>query len=884
MAAIQALQQWCKQQCEGYREVSITNMTTSFRDGLAFCAILHRHRPDLIDFNSLSKENVFENNQLAFQVAETELGIPALLDAEDMVALKVPDRLSVLTYVSQYYNYFHGRSPIGGVSGIKRPPSKPSEEPTGKKVLSEPVAPAPAKPSRVHPSPEPKTDSALQGRSLVKENPPATARRVLEESSNTRNSSCAICGSHVHLVQRLLMDGKLYHRNCFRCKQCSSTLQSGKYKTGTDPGTFICNRHEQPTHPQNSLSVSSRGVPGDDKPTGTTPAARNDLKGLASKVPTQETVKTSQALGNSSAVQAAACVPFNPGNKKSSSVSASAGSRWLGLPGNKSDPHEASPSLSHWTASSAKTQQAREKFFQAGSWSSGLSTNKTEPVKNQGTLLNPPWVAGRASCSGALASGTSSGTSEKDKARSVLMHALPGSQPSTHQPGGYSSAWPSSLASSTSKPSSATSGFQPLERKSVSPVRPSRLTSVPTTTEDPRRAPLGRLPVVERSPKDPGCQVGVGTTTQNRVKDQPISRPADFGHKLDVKVSKAGVGSVTEEKSETPADWRSRLKPVADRRATCNWMENISLSSQTRDGCTGIGVSSSSDARTAQKTSDVHKVAIDITLSPAQNEKKPTPSVTSPANPETASLTDQPPKRKLLVPHQDISSGWQKAKQQWEDLPATQRPEGLSPTKKTIAPVKPSPPRAFQKYPTSQVGSPSKLHPDYIPEEEIQKEVRQIEKDLDKLELKGVDMEKQLRNCEGDDTEDVLMVEWFKLIHEKQLLLRRESELMHKMNQQKLEAKQWDIESELRNLMSKSDFSKTPRERAREEELLKLYVATVDDRNKIVEDLDEDRIRELEEDEMLAAMIQKLDVPRNPQESEKKKMKFGLFKLLKTKN
>ncbi|XP_067316686.1 MICAL-like protein 2 [Anolis sagrei] len=834
MAAIQALQQWCKQQCQGYKDVNITNMTTSFRDGLAFCAILHRHRPDLINFSSLRKENVYENNELAFKVAETELGIPALLDAEDMVALKVPDRLSILTYVSQYYNYFHGRSPIGGMAGVKRSPSNASEEPAGKKVISEPEKPAPAKPSPVYMPPEPKTNPALKG----KENAPVEARqRILAENTSLRNSNCTICGGHVHLVQRLLMDGKLYHRSCFRCKQCSSTLKPGNFKAGKDPGTFICNGHEQPNL-HHASPVNQRTLIGENKTTGLLPTSGSRLKGFESKMPEPETPKPSQAPQRLDALKAPGKESADLRNHKSGSVASNPNSRWSDLnTGNKSGRSEisvASPVPSHWTPTAAKTQQAREKFFQA----SAPSADKKEPTKSQGTPLNSSQVAGKTAFS---QPGSNAGNNEKERARNILMNVLPAPPTSTNK-------LPNLSTSGKSPPSP----LQHLETKNVPTSEISKPVGRLSATEKPQTDPLGTSPVSNSSARNPGNRAEIGSATQNSFKVQYNGPKADSGHKADFKATKVGGMTAVEEKSESPAEWRSRLKPVANK------------------------ISDRRDARPVPKPAEIHKTVVNVSVRPMPEDQKP---VIPPAIQETAPSPNSLPKKKLLVPQVDLSSGWQKTKQPWDGPQTNQKLEVPGPPKVAVAPVRPSSPKISQKPPNKQVVSPSKRHPDYIPEEKIQTEVRQIEKQLDQLELQGVDLEKQLRGCEGDEREDALMVEWFKLIHEKQLLLRRESELMHKMNQQKLEEKQWDIETELRTLMSKSDFVKTSKERKREEELLKLYVETVNDRNKIVEDLDEDRLREQEEDEVLAAMIQRLDGPRNTQESEKKKPKFGLFKL-----
>ncbi|KAJ8348186.1 hypothetical protein SKAU_G00267750 [Synaphobranchus kaupii] len=104
-SAKDALLLWCQMKTAGYQNVNVHNFTTSWRDGLAFNAIVHKHRPDLIEFDTLKRSNAHYNLQNAFNVAEKELGLTKLLDPED-VNVDQPDEKSIITYVATYYHYF----------------------------------------------------------------------------------------------------------------------------------------------------------------------------------------------------------------------------------------------------------------------------------------------------------------------------------------------------------------------------------------------------------------------------------------------------------------------------------------------------------------------------------------------------------------------------------------------------------------------------------------------------------------------------------------------------------------------------------------------------------------------------------------------------------
>lgn len=108
LTAKEGLLLWCQRKTAPYKNVNVQNFHLSFKDGLAFCALIHRHRPELIDYNKLTKDNPIENLNTAFDVAEQHLDIPRMLDPEDMVNSAKPDERSVMTYVSAYYHAFSG--------------------------------------------------------------------------------------------------------------------------------------------------------------------------------------------------------------------------------------------------------------------------------------------------------------------------------------------------------------------------------------------------------------------------------------------------------------------------------------------------------------------------------------------------------------------------------------------------------------------------------------------------------------------------------------------------------------------------------------------------------------------------------------------------------
>ncbi|XP_030278243.1 MICAL-like protein 2 isoform X2 [Sparus aurata] len=782
MSAVKALQQWCRLRCEGYRDVSITNMTTSFRDGMAFCALIHIHRPDLIDFDSLKKENVYDNNKLAFKVAEEELGIPALLDAEDMVALRVPDRLSILTYVSQYYNYFHGRNPIGGMAGIKRPAEEPTGEPPGKK--NQPVTAKvfpPSKPARenspppssniTRPAPSPKQSRNVKQDVLVEKS----------KQTGTLSSKCASCDKHVHLVQRQLLDGKLYHRSC--AKSLSPTNTSAPFRdlpTNTPALKFTPPPDATKTNTSTSTSTPSRLGPA-------------WLTAKPSTTPSFSSTFSTPSRPASSLSSAAKDTPTSLASKPTPSRFATESTFTTTTTSVTPRPTPAPRS----STTAAKTQQSKLNFFQSDNTANNEDKKTTTAYigVNKGTNVGnkvQQATAGQAVTVLVNVGGR--------KEASVSLNT--GGDPGKVGDGGKSKASAAAFISKKLTEENNNNSSKP-SWTNVALKKTDKLSVVETPKKEPEVV-RGRV----KLRVDSSLLADLHSPDTRKSSPSPSSRSGLRARTPERGATKPGTASpnTSASEKESPSDWRLKLKPVSK---------------------------------------DANPPSIYRPAAPAQSSPKPWAN--GAGKPQTSELSVGP------SPSPGLHSS-------------------------SIS-VTPPAPKGFlngQGDPTES--KVPKTKPDYIHKDEIMKELQDIEDNLNELEKRGVELEMRLRSCEdeGEDDSlmDELMVEWFNLIRNKQVAMRRESELVYIGRTQDLEEQQPSVEQELRRLMDKPDHLKTSRDRKREEELMAKLVEIVNDRNAIVDGLDEDRLREEEEDEELNKMMKTFSIKK-----DKPKKKSPMSKL-----
>ncbi|XP_025111660.1 MICAL-like protein 2 isoform X2 [Pomacea canaliculata] len=151
---------------------------------------------------------------------------------------------------------------------------------------------------------------------------------------------------------------------------------------------------------------------------------------------------------------------------------------------------------------------------------------------------------------------------------------------------------------------------------------------------------------------------------------------------------------------------------------------------------------------------------------------------------------------------------------------------------------------------------PPKITPTHLSAIELHQQLLEIDGKLSELELKGRDLEDSIRSVTTAEDEDEMLMEWFKLVTKKNELVRKEADLVYQSREQTLEDEQVQIDSQLHYLLGKEDAEKSFEEKEEEEYLIQRKLEIVNQRNCIVDSIDEDRLRYEEEDRNVAQLME----------------------------
>lgn len=126
-SAKEVILSWVQERTNTYPNLNVTNFSTSWNDGMAFCALIHYYYPEAFDYEKLDPKNRKYNFDLAFRTAEEYADICPLLDTEDMVKFEKPDWKCVFTYVQTFFRRFrNGRDPPVPTKKLTLTPTVPA--------------------------------------------------------------------------------------------------------------------------------------------------------------------------------------------------------------------------------------------------------------------------------------------------------------------------------------------------------------------------------------------------------------------------------------------------------------------------------------------------------------------------------------------------------------------------------------------------------------------------------------------------------------------------------------------------------------------------------------------------------------------------------------
>uniref|UniRef100_A0A8C1TG70 Molecule interacting with CasL protein 1 n=1 Tax=Cyprinus carpio TaxID=7962 RepID=A0A8C1TG70_CYPCA len=249
---LEDLLSWCQKNTAGYKHVKVKDLSESWRSGMALCALIHNFRPELIDMSCLDEYNITGNNKLAFDLMEKEFGITPVMRAREMTTCGKIDQLSMVVYLTQIrtaltekhtpaersnsllpnnktFSLSRTCSAVFFLNTLKRNSIQRHKD----RLASEKIPR------------QQKMKEKEEEKNAKEEKPAAPVVPVVPMASSEAGSSelCYFCNKHLYVVERGSAEGKFFHRSCFNCYQCGSTLRQGGYNFLSDTGRFYCELH-----------------------------------------------------------------------------------------------------------------------------------------------------------------------------------------------------------------------------------------------------------------------------------------------------------------------------------------------------------------------------------------------------------------------------------------------------------------------------------------------------------------------------------------------------------------------------------------------------------------------------------------------------------------